>query len=313
MPASASDCSWMPLCDMRIVVTGLTGQIATALVERAAELPDIEITPIGRPVLDLARPREVEAAFRPLKPDVVVNAAAYTAADQAESEPGVAMAVNGAGAGAMAEAARALRAPIIQISTDYVFDGTKPGPYVEADPVNPINAYGRSKVAGEQAVAAANPDHAILRTSWVYAAEGKNFLRTMLCLAVARPEISVVADQHGSPSYAPDIADAIIAIARNICHEPSRTDLRGIFHVRGGGDTTWAEFAEEIFRHSAMRGGPSARVRRVPSADYPTAARRPANSRLDCGKLRAAHGVALPDWRDALARCMDRLMQEGKV
>lgn len=296
---------------MRLAVTGLHGQVVTALVERAS--PDIVVLPIGRPALDLAAPSGVEAALRALSPDVVVNAAAYTAVDQAEAEAELATAINGAGAGAVAAAARAIGVPIVQLSTDYVFDGAKPSPYVETDPVGPVSAYGRSKLAGEAAVVAGNPDHVILRTAWVYAAEGKNFPRTMLRLAPTRPELSVVADQRGSPSYAPDIADAIIAVARNLRRAPARPDLRGVFHMSGGGETTWAGFAVEIFRQSALRGGPSAGVRSITTAEYPTPARRPANSRLDCGKLRAVHGVALPDWGDALVRCMDRLMQDGKV
>jgi dTDP-4-dehydrorhamnose reductase len=296
---------------MRLVVTGLTGQVVSALVEQGAGDPDLVVLPLGRPQLDLADPSAVESVLRGLKPDAVVSAAAYTAVDKAETETDLAMQVNGAAAGAIAAAAAALGVPVVHLSTDYVFDGTKPAPYVETDPVAPVSVYGRSKLAGEQAVAAAQPDHAILRTSWVYAAEGKNFLRTMLRLAADRPELSVVADQRGAPSYAPDIAAAVVQIARNLVAEPGRPDLRGVFHMSGGGETTWAGFAEEIFRQSAARGGPSAVVRPIATADYPTPAARPANSRLDCGKLRTAHAVALPDWQDALARCMDRLSQEG--
>lgn len=296
---------------MRLVVTGLTGQVVSALVERGAGDPDLVVLPVGRPLLDLAALTGVEGVFRALGPDAVVSAAAYTAVDRAEAESDLAMQVNGAGAGAVAAAAAALGVPVVHLSTDYVFDGTKAAPYVETDPVAPVSAYGRSKLAGERAVAAAQPDHAILRTSWVYAAEGKNFLRTMLRLAADRPELSVVADQRGAPSYAPDIAEAVVRIARNLVAAPARGDLRGVFHMSGGGETTWAGFAEEIFRQSAARGGPSAVVRPIGTADYPTPAARPANSRLDCTKLKAAHAVALPDWRDALARCMDRLSREG--
>lgn len=298
---------------MRLVVTGLSGQVVSALAELGAGRADLVVLPVGRPELDLAAPSRVEGLLRGLMPDAVVNAAAYTAVDKAESEPDLAMQVNGAGAGAVATAAAALGVPIVHLSTDYVFNGTRPAPYVETDPVAPVSAYGRSKLAGEEAVAAAQPNHAILRTSWVYAAEGKNFVRTMLRLAADRAEVSVVADQQGAPSYAPDIAEAVVQIARNLLAEPARGTLRGIFHMSGGGETTWACFAEEIFRQSAARGGPSAVVRPITTADYPTPAARPANSRLDCAKLMAAHAVALPDWRAALVRCMDRLKQQGAL
>lgn len=289
---------------MRIVVTGQAGQVVSAMLAQAGR-HGVTVVAAGRPGVDLAEPSGIAPALAALKPDVVVNAAAYTAVDQAESDYDMALAVNGAGAGAVARAAAALGVPVIQISTDYVFDGSKTGQYVETDPVAPVNAYGRSKLAGEEAVAAATPNHAILRTSWVYAATGKNFVLTMLRLAETRPALTVVGDQHGAPTYAPDIADAVIGVARNLLARPDDAKLRGVFHMTGGGETTWAEFAQEIFRLSALRGGASASVTPIPASAYPTPARRPANSRLDCRKLASAHGVSMPDWRDALARCMD--------
>jgi dTDP-4-dehydrorhamnose reductase len=298
---------------MRLVVTGLTGQVVSALVELGADDADLVVLPVGRPQLDLAAPSGVEELLRGLKPDAVVSAAAYTAVDKAETEADLAMQVNGAGAGAVAAATAALGVPVVHLSTDYVFNGAKPAPYIETDLVEPVSAYGRSKLEGEKAVAAAQPDHAILRTSWVYAAEGKNFVRTMLRLATDRPEVLVVADQQGAPSYAPDIAAAVVKVARNLLAQPDRPHLRGIFHMSGGGETTWAGFAEDIFRQSAARGGPTAAVKPIATTDYPTPAARPANSRLNCKKLRSAHGVALPDWREALARCMDRLKGQGAL
>ncbi len=294
---------------MRIAVTGRGGQLANAMLERAAGQPDVTLLAFVRAAFDLTRPEAMLPELRKVRPDIVVNAAAYTAVDKAESEPDVAMAVNGAGAGAVAEAARALGVPIVQISTDYVFDGAKAAPYVEEDPTGPLNAYGRSKLAGEQAVAAANPDHAILRTSWVYAAEGRNFLRTMLALAETRPELRIVADQHGAPGYAPDLADAVLAVCRNMLSARQDPSLRGTFHMTGAGEATWADFAEAIFAGSAARGGKAARVVPIPTTDYPTPAARPLNSRLDCRKLAAAHGVTLPDWRDGLERCLDRVLK----
>lgn len=295
---------------MRIAVTGRGGQLANAMLERAAGMPDVTLLAFVRAAFDLTKPEAMLPELRKVRPDIIVNAAAYTAVDKAESEPELAMAVNGAGAGAVAAAASALGVPIVQISTDYVFDGAKPTPYVEGDPTGPLNAYGRSKLAGEQAVAAANPDHAVLRTSWVYAGEGKNFLRTMLTLAETRPELRIVADQHGAPGYAPDLADAVLKVCRNLLAAPDDKSLRGIFHMTGGGEASWAEFAEAIFAGSAARGGPAAKVASIPSTDYPTPAARPRNSRLDCGKLARAHGVTLPDWRDGLERCLDRVLTE---
>jgi dTDP-4-dehydrorhamnose reductase len=298
---------------MRIVVTGTNGQVVTALRARAAALPGISLVAIGRPELDLADAQAASAAIRTLAPDIVVNAAAYTAVDQAESEPELAMAVNGSGAGAVAAAARAAGAPIIQISTDYVFDGTKATPYLESDPVSPVNFYGRSKLAGEEAVAAANPDHVILRTAWVYAAQGKNFLRTMLRLAETRDEVSVVADQQGCPSYAPDIADIVLGVAQCLGERSQERALRGVFHMAGAGETSWAGFAEEIFVQAAQRGLPHARVKPITTASYPTPARRPANSRLSGDKLKQIYGLAMPEWRDALGRCMDEIVKETKA
>lgn len=296
---------------MRLLVTGRNGQVARALVERAVTAGGLVVIPVGRPDLDLAAPGDVTALFRRHAPDVVVSAAAHTAVDQAESEPDLAFATNRDGAGAVAAAAAALGVPVIHLSTDYVFDGTKAAPYTEDDPTGPASVYGRSKLAGERAVALAQPDHAILRTSWVYAAEGRNFVRTMLRLAEGREEIGVVADQHGAPTYAPDIGDAVMGVARNLLARPGDPALRGIFHMSGSGETTWAGFAEEIFRLSAARGGPKARVRPIATADYPTPAARPANSRLDGSRLARTHGITMPDWREALGRCMDHLAANG--
>jgi dTDP-4-dehydrorhamnose reductase len=289
---------------MRIVVTGRTGQVISALVGAAAVAPEVTALAVGRPDFDLGEPETILRMLRRLEPDIVVNAAAYTAVDRAESEHELAMKINGLGAGAVAAAAAALAVPVIQLSTDYVFDGAKPSPYVETDPVCPVNAYGESKLAGEQAVAKSNKNHAILRTSWVYAPRGTNFVSTMLRLAAGQPEVRVVADQHGAPTYAADIATGILTVARNLLADKDNPALRGVFHMTGGGAATWADFATAIFAESASAGGPSARVVPIATADYPTPARRPANSRLDCEKLAQFHGVRLPDWRDALARCM---------
>jgi dTDP-4-dehydrorhamnose reductase len=294
---------------MRIAVTGRHGQVAQALRERAAAAA-MEVCVLARPEFDLTRPDAVDAALARLKPDAIVNAAAYTAVDQAETEPELAHAINAEGAGAVARAAAQLGIPIVQLSTDYVFDGSLDRPYREDDPTGPLGVYGASKLAGERAVARATPEHVILRTSWVVSPFGKNFVRTMLALARQRDEIRVVSDQFGAPTSALDIADGIFSIISNLQATPAAPELRGVFHMTGGGATNWAEFAEAIFAQSSAAGGPSARVIPIPTKEYPTPARRPANSRLDNARLAAAHGVQLPDWRQSLAPCIERLLAQ---
>lgn len=292
---------------MRILVTGTEGQVARSLAERAPS-HGVTVQLLGRPHLDLAAGKAVRDMVRQAGADVVVNAAAYTAVDQAESEPEIAMAVNGAGAGYVAEAAALMNVPVIQLSTDYVFDGMSGRPYREEDSVAPAGSYGRSKLAGEEAAAAATPNHVILRTAWVYSPFGKNFVKTMLRLAADREEVGVVADQHGSPTSALDIADGLIAVCRNLVERPEDRGLRGIFHMAGAGYTTWADFAAFVFERSEALGGPSARVKAISTADYPTPAKRPANSRLDCAKLAERHGVSLPSWRSSTEQCVGRLL-----
>jgi len=290
---------------IRIAVTGFKGQIATSLLERAGN--GVAIVALARPEVTLEDRAAVLAGVARARPDVVINAAAYTAVDKAEQEEWLATQVNGKGAGHVAEAAAKAGAPLLHISTDYVFDGTLDRPYREGDPPNPTGAYGRSKLIGETLVAERCPNSAILRTAWVYSPFGANFVRTMLRLNEAKDEVGVVADQHGNPTYALDIADALIAIATRL-REDSSPLLRGIFHMTGSGEATWADFAETIFRQAAARGRRATRVRRIATADYPTAARRPANSRLDNTKLNETYGVALPDWRHSLALCCERLI-----
>jgi dTDP-4-dehydrorhamnose reductase len=198
----------------------------------------------------------------------------------------------------------------VQLSTDYVFDGTGERPYRETDPTNPLSVYGASKLAGERAVAEAAADYAVLRTSWVYSPFGKNFVRTMLALARQRDEVRVVCDQAGSPTSALDIADGVLGVVRNLLAVPTRSDLRGIFHMTADGTATWAEFAEAIFAASRAAGGPSAKVIPIPTTEYPTPARRPANSRLDRSALAAAHGIRLPHWRQSLQPCIERLLAQ---
>lgn len=291
---------------MRIAVTGKVGQVVTSLIERGSTAGH-EVIALGRPELDLANPASVARALEAAAPDAIVSAAAYTAVDKAESESDVAHSVNCRGAGAVAQAAKALGVPLVHVSTDYVFDGRLDRPYVESDATGPTGAYGASKLAGEQAVLAACGDNsAVLRVAWVYSPFGANFVKTMLRLAGGHDEVSVVADQLGNPTSALDIAEGIIRVATNMATDSS-PDLRGTFHMTASGEASWADFAVAIFAASAARGGPSARVKRITTADYPTPAKRPANSRLDCGLIARVHGVALPDWRGSLETVIARL------
>ncbi|WP_349371455.1 dTDP-4-dehydrorhamnose reductase [Salinarimonas sp.] len=279
---------------MRVVVTGRDGQVARAL--QCLATADVEIVAIGRPELDLEEPATIAPALARARPDVVINAAAYTAVDAAEADEARALRINADGAGAVSAAAAELGAPVVQISTDYVFDGRLGRPYRESDAIAPQNAYGRSKAAGEAAVAAANPRHAILRTAWVYSAGGRNFLTTMLRLAAEREEVAVVADQRGAPTPASAVAEGALAVGLRLARDPA-PGLVGVFHTTCRGEATWADFAEAIFAQSAARGGPHARVRRIATAEYPTPAARPADARLDTARIARAYGVALPDWR----------------
>ncbi|MCB1544029.1 MAG: dTDP-4-dehydrorhamnose reductase [Rhodoblastus sp.] len=293
---------------MRVVVTGLVGQVVSAMIERAPR--DVELIALGRPQLDLAHRDAVLATLRASRCDVIVNAAAYTAVDKAETEPDIVMRINGEGAGYVAEIAAELRAPLVHLSTDYVFDGLLDRPYREDDPTNPTGAYGRSKLAGEQKIAALCANCAILRTAWVYSPFGANFVKTMLRLGETRFEIGVVADQLGNPTYAIDIADAVFTIARRLRTDPSQ-NLRGIFHMTGAGEASWADFAECIFAEAAAWGRAPVAVKRITTADYPTPARRPANSRLDNSRLAQAFGITLPDWRQSTKICVARLLSDA--
>jgi dTDP-4-dehydrorhamnose reductase len=230
--------------------------------------------------------------------------------DKAETESDLAHAVNGAGAGAVARAAKALGVPLVHVSTDYVFDGALDRPYRESDPTGPTGVYGASKLAGERAVLEAYPEgSAVLRVAWVYSPFGGNFVKTMLRLAADRDEVSVVADQLGNPTGALDIADGILMVAANLAASDDAS-LRGVFHMTAQGEASWADFAEGIFATSAAQGGPSAAVRHITTAEYPTPAARPANSRLDCSLIARVHGVTLPEWRGSLGTVVAHLQTQ---
>lgn len=291
---------------MRLVVTGREGQVVRSLLERACGQDSMEILALGRPDLDLAEPASIASAIEGARPDVVISAAAYTAVDKAEDEPERAFAVNEKGAGAVAEAAWKAGAPVIHLSTDYVFSGDHDGPYSETMPTGPRGVYGASKLAGEAAVAAANPDHVILRTAWVYSPFGRNFVKTMLALAETRDQVNVVDDQCGNPTSAHDIADAILAVVARWRSGGRRP--RGVYHFAGAGDTTWCGFARYVFEVSRGLDGPFADVKAITTDQFPTRAVRPKNSRLDCSRFAADFGVSAPAWRDSTQQVVRRLL-----
>jgi dTDP-4-dehydrorhamnose reductase len=293
---------------MRLLVTGREGQLARGLLARRRD--GVEIQALGRPELDLERPATIARAVADTAPDVVVNAAAYTAVDQAEDEPERAFRVNAEAAGELAAAARRQGARIVQVSTDYVFDGTGEGAYAESAPTRPLGVYGRSKREGEIAVAQANPDHVVLRTAWVYSPFGRNFVKTMLALAETRDELGVVADQRGSPTAAADLADGILAMVGAWRDRPG-LGLGGTYHVAGSGEASWFDFAEEIFRQAARHGRPAARVRPISTADYPTRAARPMNSVLDSRRFAADFGYRAPAWQESTAAVVAELSGGG--
>lgn len=287
---------------IRVVVTGTSGQVVSALRERASTRDDIELVTIGRPDIDFREPEMIAEAVKRLDPQVVVNAAAYTAVDKAEEEPEVAQVVNGQAAAEVARGAALAGAPIIQISTDYVFDGEQRRAYREDDAVNPVGIYGASKLEGERLASAANPEHFIFRTAWVYSPFGNNFVKTMLRLSETRDALSVVDDQLGNPTSAFDIADGVLAAIGRI-GGPSAKIEPGVYHLSGTGTASWCELAREIF---SVAGKPVS-VKAITTAEYPTPAARPANSRLDCTRFEAAFGYRAPDWRLSLRECLARL------
>lgn len=292
---------------MRLAVTGQAGQVARALGEVGAR-EGVEVVPLARPAFDLTLPETVLPILRAAGVDAVINAAAYTAVDAAQDDAASAFAVNEGGAAAVAQAAQVLGIPLVHLSTDYVFDGSGTRPWREGDQTGPLGVYGASKLAGEIAVAQACADHAILRTAWVYSSFGANFVKTMLRLGAERDVVRVVEDQIGNPTSAHDIGQGVIGVVRNLLTSADPA-LRGTFHMVGAGATSWAGFARETFRLAALHGRPAPHVIGIPAADYPTPAARPANSRLDCTALRAAHNITLPDWRDSLATVVGRLME----
>jgi len=290
-----------------LLVFGRAGQVASELA-----LMDIDgwrVVAAGRETLDLLT-GDVGAFIAAQAPDAVINASAYTAVDKAESEPEVAFALNRDAPGAMARACATRNIPFVHISTDYVFDGSKTEPYVEDDPIAPLGVYGASKAAGETQVAAAGGRWAILRTSWVYAPSGANFVKTMIRVGQAREEVGVVDDQHGRPTSAREVAQAAVAAVQAL---ETRGEPLGVLHIAGGGDATWADLAEEVFVRLQQRTGKRPVLKRIATADYPTPARRPVNSRLDGPRAAALLRWRPRPWRESLAQCLDEIEESGEL
>jgi len=302
---------------VRILVTGCSGQLGKALGEIAAAVQGDEQRTVAftdRTEIDLARPETIAPALARHTPDVVINAAAYTAVDHAEDEPDLAFAVNAEGVGELARVVAQRGGRLIHVSTDYVFDGTKDAPYVEDDPIAPRSVYGRSKAAGEAALRDALAAHVIVRTAWVYSPFGHNFVRTMLRLGEMRDDVRVVADQWGSPTAAHDLARGLLAVC-DTWELPgaNETGLGETFHLAGSGEAHWADVAREVFQVSRAAGGPVAEVVNITSDEWPAKAPRPANSRLSSERFAKTFGYRAPDWRQSLMTTVVRIVRARGV
>lgn len=294
----------------RVLVTGGGGQVGRELALRDG-LAGLRVTAESRTGLDVTDTASVRRALDRHRPEVVINSAAYTAVDRAETDRDAAFAVNEGGAAIVARECAGRGVALIHLSTDYVFDGSGSRPYLESDPPNPVGVYGRSKLAGERAVADLLERHVVMRTSWVYAAHGANFVRTMLRLAGERDVLQVVDDQHGAPTWAGDIAAASLCVARRILDQ-GFTDW-GTFHYTARGRTSWHGLAQAIVERAATVTGRRPRVDPVPTSAWPTAARRPANSSLDCTRIDRLVGPERPQWTASLSRVLDGLLEQGSV
>ena len=285
---------------LKILITGQHGQVSRELQQRLQGLGELVV--LGRDQLDLANVEHIRQQVRAHHPGLIINAAAHTAVDQAESEPDAAFAINAIAPGVLAEEAKALGIPLIHYSTDYVFDGSKPAPYTEDDLPNPLGVYGQSKLAGEQAIMAVGGEHLILRTSWVYSSHGKNFLLTMQRLLQEKPHMRIVADQIGAPTWAGSIASSTRALIER--WQAGDAGQWGVYHLTAQGETSWFGFAQAIGEHLRAEGKACAELEAIPSSAYPTPAQRPLNSRLDCRRLQQQWQVSQPQWQDALRECL---------
>jgi dTDP-4-dehydrorhamnose reductase len=286
---------------MRVLITGRHGQVSRELQHCLSG--QAELLVLGQDQLNLADAAAIRRYVKELRPGLLINAAAHTAVDQAESEAELAFAINATAPGVLAEEAAAQAIPLIHYSTDYVFDGSKGSPYQEDDATAPLGVYGASKLAGEDAIRAIGGQYLILRTSWVYSLHGRNFLLTMQRLLQEREELRVVADQIGAPTWAGSIAQATTALIQR--WRDGQTGEWGTYHLTGQGETSWFGFAEAIAAQLRAQGKPCARLVPITSSEYPTPARRPLNSRLDCSRLQRQWGIHLPDWHAALLECLD--------
>jgi dTDP-4-dehydrorhamnose reductase len=293
-----------------ILLTGANGQVGWEVARRAAAL-GISVSPLIHADLDITNNKAVHSKVASVNPKVVINAAAYTAVDRAETDKDAAFAVNRDGAGHLAGVCAVREIPLIHLSTDYVFNGKKKTPYVEEDATNPLGVYGESKLAGECAVRALLARHVIVRTSWVYGVHGHNFVKTMLRLGRERNQIRVVDDQIGSPTFAGDLADALLALSLRLRTDSVPGEAFGTFHCAGAGAVTWCDFARRIFEIAAPALGKQPEVEAIATTDYPTPAARPANSVLDCGKLSAVHGIMLRPWDAALQDMLKATLTVG--
>lgn len=291
---------------MKVAVFGAGGQVGRAIA-RVGARRNMTIIGFDRGDTDITDPRAIDKALG-YGPHVAINAAAYTAVDRAETEPQLAHAVNAEGPRLLVESADVFLVPVIHISTDYVFDGAKSSPYVEEDPIAPLGVYGRSKAAGEAALRETNA--VILRTAWVYGLEGTNFVKTMLRLAAERDVVRVVNDQLGSPTFADDLADGILTIAQRVVEAPWAAHA-GTYHLAAAGCETWFGFAQAIYAQAARAGLKTPRLEAITTAEYPTPARRPANSVLDCSRAKRTFAVELPPWNDGLSRMLDAHLGRG--
>lgn len=291
---------------METLIFGRTGQLARELAR--VDAPGLRRTFLGRERVDLSQPETAAEAVRAARPALVIIAAAYTAVDRAETEEGLAHLVNAQAPRRIAEACAEVGAAVVHLSTDYVFDGAKPAPYVEDDPTGPVGVYGRTKLDGEAGVLNSGAPAAVVRTAWVYSPWGSNFPKTMLRLAETRDELRVVADQVGTPTAAGDLARAVSALGARLAD--GETGSAGLFHYAGEGETSWAGFAEAVMDGAAQRGRRAVPVIPITTAEFPTPARRPANSRLNCGRM-AALGIAPRPWRESLDRVLDELLSGG--
>ncbi|WP_299901868.1 dTDP-4-dehydrorhamnose reductase [uncultured Ruegeria sp.] len=282
---------------MKALVFGHGGQVATEL-RRRGQAHDVLVESLDRAAADLSDPTQCAEAIRNTDADVIINAAAYTAVDQAEEERELAKRINGDSPGAMARAAAARDLPFLHISTDYVFDGSGTTPWSTDNPTGPLGAYGQTKLDGERQIAAAGGQHAILRTSWVFSAHGKNFVKTIIRLAENRDKLTIVADQIGGPTPAADIADTLLEMAK-----AGPEAKGGVFHYSGAPDASWADFAREIVSQSGL----SVQIEDIPTEAYPTPAPRPLNSRMDCSRLENVFGIHRPDWKAGLAEILSEL------